>query len=99
MVSALGFRTALLIAALSVCGSVTALSKRSGRETRLPLLAPVPVESPNYTPTDPAGNDLPPFDTFYYFDQLIDHEDPSLGTFEQRYYFTAQYYQKGGPIS
>jgi hypothetical protein len=28
---------------------------------------------------------LPPYDTIYYFDQLIDHHNPSLGTFKQRY--------------
>ncbi|KAG8739979.1 hypothetical protein FRC11_000466, partial [Ceratobasidium sp. 423] len=41
---------------------------------------------------------LPPYDTVYYFDQLIDHHNPSLGTFKQRYYFTYEYYQPGGPI-
>ncbi|KAI9056849.1 peptidase S28 [Trametes sanguinea] len=33
-----------------------------------------------------------------YFDQLIDHENPSLGTFKQRYWFNYQYYQPGGPV-
>lgn len=41
---------------------------------------------------------LPPYDTTYYFDQLIDHNDPSKGTFQQRYWHTAEYYQEGGPI-
>jgi hypothetical protein len=27
---------------------------------------------------------LPPYDTIYYFDQLIDHHNPALGTFQQR---------------
>jgi hypothetical protein len=31
------------------------------------------------------------------FDQLLDHSDPSLGTFSQRYWFNAEYW--GGPGS
>ncbi len=38
---------------------------------------------------------LPPYDTVYYFDQLIDHDDPSKGTFQQRYWHTSEYYQPG----
>ena len=38
---------------------------------------------------------LDSYKTTYYFDQLIDHNNPSLGTFKQRYYHTAQFYEKG----
>lgn len=38
------------------------------------------------------------YNTTYYFDQLIDHENPSLGTFKQRYWTSSEYYSKGGPI-
>lgn len=41
---------------------------------------------------------MPPYNTTYYFDQLIDHNDSSKGTFQQRYWHTAEYYQEGGPI-
>ncbi|KAI0666133.1 peptidase S28 [Trametes maxima] len=41
---------------------------------------------------------LAPLSTIYYFDQLIDHENPSLGTFKQRYWFNYQQYEPGGPI-
>ncbi|PBK68054.1 hypothetical protein ARMSODRAFT_976325 [Armillaria solidipes] len=34
----------------------------------------------------------------YYFDQLIDHDDPSKGTFKQRYWHNAEFYKEGGPI-
>lgn len=44
------------------------------------------------------GTVLPPYTTIYYFDQLIDHDKPDLGTFKQRYWFTWEYYEKGGPI-
>ncbi|KAI0650408.1 peptidase S28 [Trametes meyenii] len=44
------------------------------------------------------GTQLPPYNTTYYFDQLIDHTNPSLGTFKQRYWHTYEFYEKGGPI-
>ena len=31
----------------------------------------------------------------YYFDQLIDHTDPSKGTFKQRYWHNYEYYEPG----
>ena len=33
--------------------------------------------------------------TIYTFDQFIDHGDPSLGTFKQRYWLNAEYYESG----
>ncbi|KAG8976889.1 hypothetical protein FRC05_002826 [Tulasnella sp. 425] len=34
-----------------------------------------------------------------YFDQLINHLNPSLGTFKQRYFFSDQHYnEQGSPI-
>ena len=36
--------------------------------------------------------------TMYNFDQLIDHGNASLGTFQQRYYCNAATYSPGGPI-
>ncbi|KAH8118755.1 peptidase S28 [Phellopilus nigrolimitatus] len=53
--------------------------------------ADVPVTSRN-------GTELPPYNTTYYFDQLIDHNNPSLGTFKQRYWHTYEFYEPGGPI-
>ena len=57
----------------------------------VPLVAPpedVAVTSRN-------GTALPPYNTTYYFDQLIDHTNPSLGTFKQRYWHTYEFYEKG----
>lgn len=35
----------------------------------------------------------------YFFDQLLDHTNPSLGTFKQRYFFSDQYFGgQGSPI-
>ncbi|KAI1784405.1 peptidase S28 [Ganoderma leucocontextum] len=51
----------------------------------------IPVVSRN-------GTQLPDYAHVYYFNQLIDHANPSLGTFKQRYYHTYEFYEPGGPI-
>ncbi|KDQ18128.1 hypothetical protein BOTBODRAFT_104912 [Botryobasidium botryosum FD-172 SS1] len=54
--------------------------------------APPPVKN---------GVQLPPRNTTYTFDQLIDHHKhrpQALGTFKQRYFFSYEFYEKGGPI-
>ncbi|OJA15561.1 hypothetical protein AZE42_08173, partial [Rhizopogon vesiculosus] len=33
--------------------------------------------------TSPNGTTLPPITTIYYFDQLVDHSNTGLGTFQQ----------------
>ena len=48
--------------------------------------------------TSKNGTQLPPYNTTYYFDQLIDHSNPSLGTFKQRFWHTYEFYEPGGPI-
>ncbi|KAI0638520.1 peptidase S28 [Trametes polyzona] len=48
--------------------------------------------------TSRNGTQLPPYNTTYYFDQLIDHTNPSLGTFKQRFWTTYELYEPGGPI-
>ena len=45
--------------------------------------------------TDVSGQQLPPLNKTYYFDQLIDHNNPSLGTFKQRYFHTWEFYEPG----
>lgn len=57
----------------------------------VPKVAP-PTNSPV---TSRNGTTIPPYDTIYYFDQLIDHNNPSLGTFQQRYYHTWEFYEPG----
>ncbi|KAI0065739.1 peptidase S28, partial [Artomyces pyxidatus] len=41
---------------------------------------------------------LPPITTVYTFEQLVDHDHASLGTFSQRYWTTWEFYEPGGPI-
>lgn len=42
-----------------------------------------------------TGAALPPLNTTYTFDQLIDHNNPSLGTFKQRFWTTWEFYETG----
>ncbi|KAF7775751.1 hypothetical protein Agabi119p4_4144 [Agaricus bisporus var. burnettii] len=48
--------------------------------------------------TSRNGSVLPPFNQTYWFDQLIDHNNPSRGTFKQRFWHTWQFYEPGGPV-
>ncbi|KAJ8593626.1 hypothetical protein M405DRAFT_731105 [Rhizopogon salebrosus TDB-379] len=62
----------------------------------MPVLPTVTV--PERPFTSPNGTALPPITTVYYFDQLIDHNNTSLGTFQQRYWMSWEFYEPGGPI-
>ncbi|KAG1790715.1 peptidase S28 [Suillus plorans] len=62
----------------------------------MPSLPKIPV--PARSNTSPNGTALPPITTVYYFDQLIDHNNPDLGTFQQRYWMNWEFYEPGGPI-
>ncbi|KAG2346899.1 hypothetical protein BDR05DRAFT_928527 [Suillus weaverae] len=53
---------------------------------------------PERSITSPNGTALPNISTIYYFDQLIDHNNPGLGTFQQRYWMNWEFYEPGGPI-
>ncbi|KAJ7771109.1 peptidase S28 [Mycena maculata] len=64
---------------------------------RKPTIPIVPVERTEPV-TSRNGTVLPPYNTTYYFQQLIDHNNPSLGTFTQRYWHTYEFYESGGPI-
>ncbi|KAL0576862.1 hypothetical protein V5O48_005127 [Marasmius crinis-equi] len=62
----------------------------------IPVVRGNNVESGPVTGRD--GSELPPYNTTYYFDQLIDHNNPSLGTFKQRFWHTYEFYEPGGPV-
>ncbi|PBK94321.1 hypothetical protein ARMGADRAFT_1164567 [Armillaria gallica] len=49
-------------------------------------------------PGIPKSADVAPYGTVYYFDQLIDHDVLSKGTFKQRYWYNAEFYKEDGPI-
>ncbi|KIY62976.1 peptidase S28 [Cylindrobasidium torrendii FP15055 ss-10] len=68
---------------------------------RLPGIPLVEVEITSTAYSDDESEGVvkaPPYNTTYYFDQLIDHNDPSRGTFQQRFWHSAEYYEPGGPI-
>jgi hypothetical protein len=77
---------------------------------RKPTIPIVPVEH-TAPVTSRNGTVLPPYNTTYTFQQLIDHnnvfffpaprraiahmQQPSLGTFTQRYWHTYEFYEEG----
>lgn len=61
-----------------------------------PLPIPHAVLAHDHTPVHAStGATIPPYNTTYYFDQLIDHNDTSKGTFQQRYWMTWEFYEEG----
>lgn len=48
--------------------------------------------------TSRNGTVLPPYNTTFLFDQLIDHNNPRLGTFKQRFWHTWEFYEPGGGV-
>ncbi|KZP20128.1 peptidase S28 [Athelia psychrophila] len=95
----LSFKLSALLAPLFL-GSLASAALKDGRAHG--NLAPNPivplVAAPTGLLTSVDGSALPPITTLYYFDQLIDHNDPGLGTFKQRYWHTWEWYKSGGPI-
>ncbi|TFK90871.1 peptidase S28 [Polyporus arcularius HHB13444] len=91
-----------VVSALLLLGAVDVVAKTpDGRaHANIPPRPSVPVVAPpeGGPVTSRNGTQLPPYNTTYYFDQLIDHSNPSLGTFKQRFWHTAEFYEKGGPI-
>ncbi|KAG2138324.1 peptidase S28 [Suillus clintonianus] len=62
----------------------------------MPSIPKTPVPERSLTSSNGIG--LPNITTIYYFDQLIDHNNPGLGTFQQRYWMNWEFYEPGGPI-
>ncbi|KAH9943173.1 peptidase S28 [Epithele typhae] len=94
---------AALLVAAALEGAAAKIARRSdGRiHANMPPRPSVPIveiETAAAPVTSRNGTTLPPYSTTYYFDQLIDHNNPSLGTFQQRYWHTYEFYETGGPI-
>ena len=62
------------------------------RPANIPLVS---LPSPVTPVTSRNGTVLPPYTTTYLFDQLIDHNQPSRGTFKQRFWHTYEFYEPG----
>ncbi|KDQ20234.1 hypothetical protein BOTBODRAFT_142776 [Botryobasidium botryosum FD-172 SS1] len=89
----IGFRWLRCIALLLSVAGVDAARKLPN----LLRLSPPAAATPTHLPVK-DGVTLPPYNTTYTFEQLIDHTNPGLGTFKQRYFFTHEYYEPGGPV-
>ena len=87
----------LLILAVSTWASRLSNGRSHANMAPVPIV-PIIAHDSSKPVTSSNGTELPPLNTTYYFDQLIDHNNPSLGTFKQRFWHTAQYYETGGPI-
>ncbi|EIW61562.1 peptidase S28 [Trametes versicolor FP-101664 SS1] len=87
----------VLALAAALADAKTADGRLHGNIARRPSVptVPAPVDGPV---TSRNGTALPPYNQTYLFDQLIDHTNPSLGTFKQRFWTTAEWFEKGGPV-
>ncbi|KAF8827103.1 hypothetical protein HHX47_DHR5000888 [Lentinula edodes] len=90
---------ASILGSLVLCVQVAVALRPNGRLNRATPIAPIPEEALSEGPVvSRNGTQLPPYNTTYIFNQLIDHTNPSLGTFQQRYWHTYEWYETGGPI-
>jgi hypothetical protein len=82
-------RTSLCVALAGLTSSVGAITIQEGFTPR--SLMHLPKDDPaDAASTSTIGNAT--------FEQLIDHEDASLGTFSQFYYYTDEWWSEGGPV-
>jgi hypothetical protein len=93
----------LLASLLSLSGRVAAQlpdGRPNANHPPLPMIPKITEPEMNHIGpvTDVNGRGIPPYNTTYYFDQLIDHNDPSKGTFKVRYWTTWEFYKPGGPM-
>ncbi|KAI0800449.1 peptidase S28 [Fomes fomentarius] len=92
-----------LFSLLSVASATSKHQPNTKGHNRPLLLPPIPVAhagalSQNTPVVSRNGTQLPPYSQEYYFHQLIDHNNPDAGTFQQRYWHTYEFYEPGGPI-
>lgn len=88
-----------LVALLALSASLVNARLQDGRPhgnaPPIPVLPVVEVLDSRTEAFQFSGSSIPPYNTVYYFDQLIDHDDASKGTFSQRYWHTWEFYQPG----
>ncbi|EKM56517.1 uncharacterized protein PHACADRAFT_183166 [Phanerochaete carnosa HHB-10118-sp] len=88
------FLRGLLVLLPVLATSFAQIRRPNANIPRPPALRPLTgLDGPVYHVS--TGTVLPPLNTTYYFDQLIDHTNPSLGTFKQRYWHTWEWYEEG----
>ncbi|PFH52555.1 hypothetical protein AMATHDRAFT_1958 [Amanita thiersii Skay4041] len=77
-------RTAVLFATARLALSYLPDGRMHANMMRPPAVPKISSSGLHGPVTSRNGTQLPPYDTVYFFDQLIDHDNPSLGTFKQR---------------
>ncbi|KAJ7603739.1 serine carboxypeptidase S28-domain-containing protein [Roridomyces roridus] len=87
----------LELSVLAIC-CVSLVSAKWANSPPMPVMPMVSLEESNAPVTSRNGTVLPPYNTTFTFQQLIDHNNPSLGTFTQRYWHTYEFYEPGGLI-
>ncbi|KAM5545186.1 hypothetical protein V8D89_001297 [Ganoderma adspersum] len=86
----------LLASLVILLSGVQAIPSRSKGPALIPPRPSIPhTENPleGLPVVSRNGTQLPDYTHVYYFNQLIDHNNPSLGTFKQRYYHTYEFYE------
>lgn len=76
---------------LGGCALSRAFDRR--RVSKAPEIPQVDMGAMDYSM--PSFVTVAPYDTVYYFDQPIDHDGPSKGTFKQRHWHRAEFYNEG----
>ncbi|KHN94776.1 Peptidase S28 [Metarhizium album ARSEF 1941] len=84
--------TSLLAAAMAALAAAPACVNALHASQEIGYIPPIPEEAYKV-----SSRDANPNIKAATFQQLIDHENPSLGTFTQRYWYNAEFY--GGPGS
>ena len=85
-----------LLSATVLLPVVAAGSSRLSARGRRPYIPYVDEPDQNQTVVHHySGHNISSYHEIYYFDQLIDHSNPSLGTFQQRYWHTYEFYERG----
>lgn len=96
------WKFALLIGSLTVTVKAATSALRDGQfhGNMMPVPAiPRVLNTGNAPVISKNGTVLPPYNTTYYFDQLIDHHNPSMGTFKQRFWHTYEQYEAGALLA
>ncbi|KAJ3735180.1 peptidase S28 [Lentinula guzmanii] len=83
-----------MLGSLALCMEIAVALRPNGILDRAAPIAPIPEDALSEGPVvSRNGTQLPPYNTTYIFNQLIDHNNPSLGTFQQRYWHTYEWYE------
>jgi len=89
------FRVAILLVSALLVDIVSAGGRSHGSMLKPPGIPFIRVEGLQAPIVSRNGTMLPPYNKTYLFDQLIDHNDPSRGTFKQRFWHTYEFYESG----